>query len=183
MPEAIKRLFRRSARVALPDLAGPEIVLGHLVGSRRRLLAKIDPARAGENEMRRFGARLSRQQRRADALVLRLAQAKALKRRLDMPPLAPADRRQALCFEIDRQTPFQRNHVYYDCAMVGRRESDNQMLVDLWVLPRPVIEQAVTPFPGVEVRPALAEIVDDAGSVVARLDLREPGARRPAGRV
>ena len=67
--------------------------------------------------------------------------------------------------------------------MVGRRESDNQMLVDLWVLPRPVIEQVVTPFPGVEVRPALAEIVDDAGSVVARLDLREPGARRPAGRV
>ena len=112
MPEAIKRLFRRSARVALPNLAGPEIVLGHLVGSRRRLLAKIDPARAGENEMRRFGARLSRQQRRADALVLRLAQAKALKRRLVMPPLAPADRRQALCFEIDRQTPFQRNHVY-----------------------------------------------------------------------
>ena len=183
LPERLKRALRRPARVVMLDLAGPEVVLGLLVGSRRRVVAKIDPERAEESEMRRFGARLARTRRRADAVALRLSHDRALRRRIAMPPLASGDLRQALYFEIDRQTPFQRDDVYFDYTITGRREADNQLTIDLWIVPRQVIEQAVRPFFGGEIRPALAEIVDPTEGVVARLDLGEPGDRRQAGRI
>ncbi len=181
LPEGARRAFRRPTRVVVLDLAGPEVVMARYIGARARVIDRIDPRQAGATAMRRFNARLARARRRADAVVLRLPDDKALRRRIEMPLVPDADLRRALFFEIDRQTPFQRDDVFFDHAVVGRKEEEKRLVVDLWIVPRQVIEQALSPFSDGATRPAFAEIIGEAGDVVARLDLRDPADRRRAG--
>ena len=183
LPEGVRRAFRRPTRIVVLDLAGPEVVMARYIGARARVIGRIDPRQAGATAMRRFGARLARACRRADAVMLRLPDEKALRRRIEMPLVPDADLRRALFFEIDRQTPFQRDHVFFDQAVVGRKEEEKRLVVDLWIVPRQVIEQALSPFSDGATRPAFAEIIGEAGDVVARLDLRDPADRRRAGRL
>lgn len=67
----------------------------------------------------------------------------ALYKLLTLPIMATADLRDALAFQIDRQTPFSPDNVYFDYRI---RERDNQakrLSVELVVAPRPVVERAV----------------------------------------
>ena len=58
----------------------------------------------------------------ADAVQLRLQGSEGL--------------RDVVGFEIDRQTPFTADAVAYDARLLGRRESDGQLAVELVVVPR-----------------------------------------------
>ncbi len=65
-----------------------------------------------------------------------------LRRRLQLPAAAAERLREVLGFEIDRQTPFAANDVFYDARLIGRR-GDGQIDVELIVVPRASLEAAV----------------------------------------
>ncbi len=65
-----------------------------------------------------------------------------LRRRLQLPAAAAERLREVLGFEIDRQTPFAANDVFYDARLIGRR-GDGQIDAELVVVPRASLEAAV----------------------------------------
>ena len=66
-----------------------------------------------------------------------------LRRRLSLPAAAADRLREVLGFEIDRQTPFTLAEVYYDARVLGRR-GDGQIDAELVVVPRSILENALT---------------------------------------
>lgn len=66
----------------------------------------------------------------------------ALRRRLSLPAAAAERLRDVVGFEIDRQTPFTAAEVAYDARILGRREGDAQLDVELVAVPRTALATA-----------------------------------------
>jgi general secretion pathway protein L len=84
-----------------------------------------------------------------------------LRRRLTLPAAAADRLRDVLGFEIDRQTPFAANEVYFDARLLGRR-GDGQIDAELVVVPRATLDAALQAL-GAPLRATLAG-VDIAGA-------------------
>lgn len=74
-----------------------------------------------------------------DVTIL-LAEGNALRRTLEIPSVAASDIRQLLSFEIDRQTPFEANDVYFDYRVLTRDPNTQHFLVELVTVPRRVVD-------------------------------------------
>lgn len=72
--------------------------------------------------------------------ILRLPDAQILRRRVILPAAARENLRQVLGFEMDRQTPFLADDVYYDFQLMEPGPSDNELAVDLVVVPRKTLD-------------------------------------------
>lgn len=67
-----------------------------------------------------------------------------LRKPMRLPAATEARLRDVLGFEIDRQTPFNADQVYFDARLLGRR-SDGQLDAELVVAPRHLIESLLLP--------------------------------------
>lgn len=90
--------------------------------------------------------------------------ARAGLRRVVTLPAAAADRvRDVLGFEIDRQTPFAADDVYFDARLLARR-GDGQIDAELVVVPRAALDAALDALPeGLRGTLAGVELVDPDG--------------------
>ncbi|GMV28364.1 MAG: hypothetical protein AMXMBFR59_04890 [Rhodanobacteraceae bacterium] len=68
-----------------------------------------------------------------------------LRRSLNLPAAAEDNLRQVLSFEMDRQTPFKADQVYFDHVVRGRDAVGRQLQVDLVVMPRAAFDEAIAP--------------------------------------
>ncbi len=59
-----------------------------------------------------------------------------LSRLLELPEATLENLRQVLEFEMDRQTPFQVNNVFYSYRVIERRSADKRLRVELRLVPR-----------------------------------------------
>lgn len=99
-----------------------------------------------------------------------------LRRRISLPAAAADRLREVLGFEIDRQTPFTLDEVYYDARLLGRR-GDGQIDAELIVVPRARLEHALDAL-GAPLRATLAGVdMADADGVPLGINLL-PGAQR-----
>ena len=99
-----------------------------------------------------------------------------LRRRLSLPNAAAERLREVLGFEIDRQTPFTLDEVYYDARLLGRR-GDGQIDAELIVVPRASLEHALDAL-GAPLRATLAGVdMADADGLPLGINLL-PGAQR-----
>lgn len=71
---------------------------------------------------------------------LLLPAASGLRRRMGLPAAAADRLRDVVGFEIDRQTPFTADAVAFDARVLGRRESDGQLDVELVAVPRRMLD-------------------------------------------
>jgi len=67
-----------------------------------------------------------------------------LNRELKLPLAAEANLAQVLSFEMDRQTPFRASDVYYDWKILGRNNETGQLRLEIFVIPRIEVDQAVS---------------------------------------
>lgn len=99
-----------------------------------------------------------------------------LRRRLSLPAAAADRLREVLGFEIDRQTPFTLDEVYYDARLLGRR-GDGQIDAELIVVPRANLEHALDAL-GPPLRATLAGVdMADADGLPLGINLL-PGVQR-----
>jgi general secretion pathway protein L len=88
-----------------------------------------------------------RQRARIDEPLLRqffcVPGARVLRRSLSLPAAAEDNLRQVLAFEMDRQTPFKADQVYFDYVVRGRDAAGRQLAVDLAVMPRAAFDEEV----------------------------------------
>ncbi|RNF84320.1 PilN domain-containing protein [Montanilutibacter psychrotolerans] len=71
---------------------------------------------------------------------LLLPAASGLRRRMPLPAAAAERLRDVVGFEIDRQTPFTVDAVAFDARVLGRREGDGQLDVELVAVPRRALD-------------------------------------------
>ncbi len=80
----------------------------------------------------------------AEIKVLALSADKVLRKRLTLPLAAEENLRQVLSFEMDRQTPFKADQVYFDWRIIKRDAAQRSLLVDLLATPKTTLDAALT---------------------------------------
>ncbi|HVF35775.1 MAG TPA: PilN domain-containing protein [Candidatus Saccharimonadia bacterium] len=86
-----------------------------------------------------------------------------LRRTLNLPLAAEENLRQVLGFEMDRQSPFRAEQVYFDHRVLGRDAAAKQLSVELALVPRAHADAARAPLAALGVPlDALDACVDDA---------------------
>ncbi len=70
---------------------------------------------------------------------------KLLVKQIQLPFAAEENLRQVLGFEMQRQTPFRAEQVYFNYRVVARRAQSRQLAVQLSVVPRTVVEEVLSP--------------------------------------
>lgn len=74
------------------------------------------------------------------AVVLALPGARVLRRTLELPMAAEENLRQVLGFELDRQTPFRAEQVYFDCRVQRRDLAARQLVAEFALVPRAAVD-------------------------------------------
>lgn len=110
-------------------------------------------------------------------LLLVVPATQVLARRLVMPVAATADPRRVAGFEIDRQTPFKPEQVYYDVRVSRDPASAGQVALDLIVAPKAEIDPLLERFAALGAAPDAID-VQASDDTLAGVDLLPP-ARRP----
>jgi general secretion pathway protein L len=124
-----------------------EVLLGLDAGSLwlerrgRRVLERQRFDRAGDTvELRAALAAATRDDEQPPRVLLALPASRVLRRPLSLPAAAEQNLRQVLAFEMDRQTPFRADQVYYDCRVAGRDEATRTLAVELAAVPRAALD-------------------------------------------
>jgi len=84
--------------------------------------------------------RMRQNQEHPPRQVLLLAPERTLRRRLTLPLAAEEHLASVLAFEMDRQTPFRAEQVYFDHRIHKRDQTARTMLVELLAVPRSVLD-------------------------------------------
>ncbi len=75
--------------------------------------------------------------------VLCIDNDRVLRRNVALPAAAEANLRQVLSFEMDRQTPFKADQVYFDSRVVSRDASGRNMQVEVVLMPRSQLDEEI----------------------------------------
>lgn len=115
--------------------------------------------------------------------VLRVAKADVLEKRLTLPLAAQGELDQALAFEMDRETPFTADEVYwvYNVETVDRQRG--RLAVRLLLMPRASIGHLVSALAQAGIVPRWAEVADGSGNSVLPLNGLRGRAGPPSRRV
>lgn len=79
----------------------------------------------------------------AEVKVLALSADKVLRKRISLPLAAEENLRQVLSFEMDRQTPFKADQVYFDWRIIKRDTAQRSILVDLLATPKATLDASL----------------------------------------
>ena len=110
-------------------------------------------------------------------LLLVVPASQVLYRRLVMPAAAAADPRRVVGYELDRQTPFKPEQVYYDVSVSADSAPSGQVALDLYVAPKADIDPLLERFNTIGAHPDAVDVQTASGKL-ADIDLLPPG-RRP----
>jgi general secretion pathway protein L len=139
-------LSERSESLLL-DLRPDEIVVwrerGEAVNEYARIARTLAPEEQGA-EFQRLRSAIG------DPLVRTvfcIPSGRVLTRKLSLPSAAEENLRQVLLFEMDRQTPFKADQIYFDSHVLGRDASGRNAQVELVLIPRGQFNQELAALP------------------------------------
>ena len=107
------------------------------------------PEDARAAEIRRLQARIENPGVRT---IFCLPESKALTRAMTLPAAAEENLRQVLTFEMDRQTPFKADQVYFDSRVAARDAATRSLRVELVVLPRSLLDPQLAAVAGEQIQ-------------------------------
>lgn len=98
------------------------------------------------------------------AVVLALPAARVLRRTLTLPMAAEENLRQVLGFELDRQTPFRAEQVYFDCRVQRRDPAARQLVAEFALVPRAAVDAELATLEAAGVPLEAIDAVDADGA-------------------
>jgi len=118
---------------------------------------------------------------RSREVVLCLPVDKVLVKTLTLPLVAEINLREVLGFEMDRQTPFRLEQVYYDHILSTRNSKTNSLSLELLVTPRLFLDKLLTELKNIGLRPHQATICQKKTGQLQAVNLlpEEARQRRP----
>ncbi len=165
IPERLRRALRRPERWIVLDLREGELVAGRIDGGgngARRNYREIGRFALGDGDSSASTAnRPAVPAAPRTAVAVRLPPEEVLRRSLDLPLAAERTLRAVLSHELERQTPFLADQVYFDCRVLELRASLGRIRVELAVVPRPVVGAALAAARRCGFEPARVGLLDD----------------------
>lgn len=143
VPAALRSALVRRPQLRVLEFSRDEIRFSDYRGKQTRELGRISLAELETDPNPAAVAEAKRLSRKAARTAILLPSDQALYKLLTLPVMAPADLRDALAFQIDRQTPFSPGDVYFDYRIRDRDADAKRLSIELVVAPRPVVERAV----------------------------------------
>jgi general secretion pathway protein L len=148
-----------------PDTAARDAVLITPAGPLSEMTDDIDVSlrRGGrETSLGRFGISESRLDRVPRATgtpaILRLDAGEVLGKTLSLPIAAERQLEQVLEFEMDRETPFNAEELFWTYRLARRDRQTGTLLVRLLLLPRARLEGLLAGLDGIGLKPSWVEI-------------------------
>src|SRR5262249_20138108 len=92
--------------------------------------------------------------------VLRVDQSAVLAKTVTLPLAAERELQQVLTFEMDRETPFKGEELYWIYRVVAADRQVGRLSVRLWLLPRSTLDPLLTKLAQDGIRPSRLEISD-----------------------
>jgi general secretion pathway protein L len=148
LPARWRDVLSERSESLLLDLRGDEIVVWRERGDAMREYARIRrdlPAEAQSAEFQRLRNAIDDPMVRT---VFCIPAERVLTRTLNLPAAAEDNLRQVLSFEMDRQTPFKADQVYFDSRVLGHDASGRNVQVELVLIPRAQLDQELAALPG-----------------------------------
>ena len=168
-------------------LRGPEVLLltVHAQGLRVRrerthdVLAAIPWAASNDVQRADFARACAGIDPADRRLVLLLPPDSVLQRRLHLPQAAASDPRRVVGYEIDRQTPFKPDQVWYDVRVLQNDSPRGQIAVELIAAPRSEVDPLLEKLRSIGVMPDAVDVGADSAAVSSRdgVNLLPPEAR------
>jgi general secretion pathway protein L len=147
LPARWRALVEERSESLLLDLRPDEVIVWREHADRTNEYARISrslPADAQTAEFRRLRNAIDDP---GVKTVLCIPAERVLQRNLTLPLAAEENLRQVLAFEMDRQTPFKADQIYFDSRVTGRDASGRNLLVELVLLPRAQLDQELATLP------------------------------------
>jgi general secretion pathway protein L len=138
IPVRLLQAYAEAADAAILEITGDRFVLDV---RRKGVLT-----RAGKGALRDLKAVMNAVADLPQQRLLRIQAPLALRKSLSLPLAVRRDLKTVLGFEIDRETPFEQDEIYWDYQIAGQDAARNRLDIELVLLPRragdPKIEQA-----------------------------------------
>jgi general secretion pathway protein L len=139
LPPRVRRVLMPRVQRLYLELDGGDLVMSQGTAQNKQELTRhtLDQADAAP-------VKLSSEDdmyRHARELVLCLPEDKVLTKSLTLPLAAEENLREVLSFEMDRQTPFTAEQVYYDYSIVARSSADRTLTVNLVLATRHMLDE------------------------------------------
>jgi len=147
LPERWRSVLAERSESLLLDLRDEEIVVWRERGDATSEYARIPrdlPADAQSAEFQRLRTAIGDPAVRS---VFCIPADRVLTRVLSLPAAAEDNLRQVLSFEMDRQTPFKADQVYFDSRVLGHDASGRNAQVELVLIPRGRLDQELGALP------------------------------------
>ena len=177
LPARWRALLSERADALLLEAQGAEVAMWRQSGERTRELGTISLAEPVDVQKAAF-LRLRSQLDDPDLRrVYCIPSERTLRRLISLPSAAENNLRQVLAFEMDRQTPFKADQVYFDYRILSRT-GDRNLSIELTVVPRAALDNELGKIAGLD---AALDAVDcwqqGPGSRRAGLNLLPPDRR------
>lgn len=111
-------------------------------------------------------------------IILRLPPKQALSKVVTLPMAVEENLRQVLGFEMDQQTPFKAEQVYYDYQILKKEAASRQLSVHLTVVPRRFLDGILERLDTQGIEPDIVDVAT-TGSSPAAINLLPSERRRP----
>jgi general secretion pathway protein L len=155
LPDAWQRRFERRQHTLLLTLDGDELRVERADHGRFEELGRVDTTLPDAGE--RLAAMLSELKAESTRVEVSVPSKKMLMKQIQLPLAAEENLHQVLGFEMQRQTPFRAEQVYYNYRVRARRPETQKLIVQLFVVPRMVVAQALDLVADWDLVPAPAE--------------------------
>lgn len=159
LPSGVARAIARRGDAVILDLDGEA---ARLLVRRDGATALMRQAKPDESGFRELAQALATIEDLPKTIMLRLPPASALCKAVSLPLAAKRNLRAVLGFEMDRETPFARNEVYWDFAVRQEDKAAGKVHADLFIVPRAVADPIVESLHAAGIAIDGVEIGDDA---------------------
>lgn len=91
-------------------------------------------------------------------ILLAIPENELLKKTISLPAASEPEIHAVLGFEMDKQTPFTVDQVYYDCQVIRRDKINKLITVALYVTPRKKLEKILDKISTIQLSPELVSV-------------------------
>ena len=143
LPQSWRGLFEDGRRALVLRLLPDRLVIERERAGRFEPLREIELAAEDAELERQWNALWTAEQEEGLRCYLLLDEQSVLRRELRLPAAAEDGLSRVVSFEIDRQTPFRPDQVYFDSQVIARDTVARQVQVEMVVVPKPLLDAQV----------------------------------------
>ena len=100
-------------------------------------------------------------------VVLRLPQRLVSRQQLELPIAAQADLEEAVGYDLDRRTPFSREHAVFAARLIRLEPARKRLIVEVVVTPRATLDRALQAARALGLEPNRVDAADETGDAAS----------------